>query len=609
MGALDTVKKGYKKAKDVKQTIDDFGVGVLKGAGDTLMSVKRNVQKPFIEYTKLKVQEDLNKARESINAANEPLLKKLKELPKDDPKREGIKKLLQANQKAFGDIQTQEDEIMAEIDNVKSGKIEIKDGDSWGKKLAGHAQNLLNAGETALQTTNKAQKAGFATEKVAEFFVPAGAASKVDKIIKSAKVVQGTSKAGKALNAVVQVGGRAGFQGSVAGLTSLGQSAYGGQLDTKEGREFAADEAIKNAKTAAIATGVFDVAGRGIKALAKTGTESRLRDFKDSMSTTKTAYNKGVKYEMVNGQKVVKSDPIETIMSTGVKPRVVDGKVVPDELLSHLDDQIQGLEDSRKAVLNPNVKVPADEFKKVIISQIKNDPILQAQGKVNSTVQKLESVIDDWKSHQGDDLSLDFIDKVRQNSNKTWDPETADIMKKLGDGARRVLYDSDEAVRPFLQEEGKYIAAKKFTEKIAGKAVKGGRLGKYFDQTAGAVIGSTGGPAGSLVGALAGNLVSKATQGQYFNPIVGRVGTALEKAGIPALAEKAIGAGVPRVLRPVSTNLGSQEPSELIPDTEMPSNVEPDEANLLLPDSPTEKAPDMVGEDGLTDEERQLLIQ
>ena len=165
-------------------------------------------------------------------------------------------------------------------------------------------------------------------------------------------------------------------------------------------------------------TGAFDVLGRGVKALAKTGTESRLRDFKDSMTTTKNAYNKGVKYEIVNGQKVVKSDPIQTIMSTGVKPKVVDGKIVPDELLAHLDEQIQGLEDSRKAVLNPGVKVPADEFKKVIEYQIKNDPILQAQGKVNSTIQKLESVIDDWKSHQGDDLSLDFIDKVRQNSNK-----------------------------------------------------------------------------------------------------------------------------------------------------------------------------------------------
>lgn len=603
MSALDKVKKGAK-------AVGNFGVGVAKGAGDTLMSVKRNVQKIPAEYTKLQVQKSMNSAREAINKANEPLLKKLKELPKDDPKRAKIKEMLTANQNQFAEISKQEDEIMAEIDNVTKGKIEIKDTDGWGTKLAARAQNLLNAADDSLKTTNKAQKAGFAVEKIAEFFVPANAVGKVDKIIKGGKVVQGTTKAGKALNSVVQIGGRAGFQGSVAGLTSLGQSAYQGNLDTPEGRKFAADEALKNAKSAAIATGVFDVAGRGIKALAKTGTESRLRDVKDSLSTVKTSYNKGVKYEMVNGEKVVKSDPIQTIMKTGVKPKVVDGKINPDDLIAHLDEQIQVLEDSRKSALNPNVKVPADEFRKVIEAQIRKDPTLQAQGKVNSTLAKLGSVIDDWKSHQGDDLTLDFIDGVRKNANKTWDPETADIMKKLGDGARKVLYDSDETVRPFLQEEGKIIAAKKFSEKLAGKAVRGGRLGKYFDQTAGAVIGSTGGPAGSLVGALAGNLVAKATQGQYFNPITGRIGTALEKAGIPKVLDKAIGAGVPRVLRPVSTNLGAQDPSEVIPET--PSDIPEDEAALLLPEAPapaTQNQPDMVGDDGLTDEERQLLIQ
>ena len=122
MGALDKVKKGAK-------AVGNFGVGVAKGAGDTLMSVKRNVQKIPAEYTKLQVQKSMNSAREAINKANEPLLKKLKELPKDDPKRAKIKELLQSNQKQFADLQTQEDEIMAEIDNVRTGKIEIKDTD------------------------------------------------------------------------------------------------------------------------------------------------------------------------------------------------------------------------------------------------------------------------------------------------------------------------------------------------------------------------------------------------------------------------------------------------------------------------------------------------
>ena len=184
-------------------------------------------------------------------------------------------------------------------------------------------------------------------------------------------------------------------------------------------------------------------------------------------------------------------------------------------------------------------------------------------------------------------------------------------MKKLGDGARRVLYDADESVRPFLQEEGKYIAAKGFTEKLAGKAVKGGRLGKYFDRTAGAVIGSAGGPAGSLIGVVAGNLVSKATQGQYFNPVLGRVGTALEKAGVPAIAEKAISAGVPRVLRPVSTNLGSVGDSEDMVDqgtdqtTPPTPGLTPEEVNMGL--APVETPPTNTNTDGLTDEERQLL--
>lgn len=255
MGALDTVKKGAK-------AVGNFGVGVAKGAGDTLMSVKRNVQKIPAEYTKIKVMESMNQAREAINKANEPLLKKLKELPKDDPRRAKVKELLQANQKQFAEISQQEDEIMKEIDNVTNGTIEVKDTDSWGKKLASRAQNLLNAGERSLQTTNKAQRAGFAVEKIAELVVPSTAVAKADKALKGVKIASDATRTGRVANALTQVATRAGLEAGVAGAASMGQSAYQGKLDTKEGREAAISDAKTTAATAGILKGAMVAGGQ-----------------------------------------------------------------------------------------------------------------------------------------------------------------------------------------------------------------------------------------------------------------------------------------------------------------------------------------------------------
>ena len=237
------------------KAVGNFGLGILKGAGDTLMSVKRNVQKPIVEYNKLKIQQTIGEARDSIVTQNEKLMGIVKSLPKGDPRIVKYQKMMKDNQKQIFDLGTEEDKLLQEVDDVSTGS----GGDQT--TVLGKAQGFLNKGDAALTPDGKAQQYGFGAEKVGEFFVPAGQVAKVDKVISGVKAFDGATKTARFGNAVIRTGLKMGSEGVAAGGVSLGQSAYQGRLDSEEGRSSAVDEAGKIAMFAGGTKGIFAGAG------------------------------------------------------------------------------------------------------------------------------------------------------------------------------------------------------------------------------------------------------------------------------------------------------------------------------------------------------------
>lgn len=107
--------------------------------------------------------------------------------------------------------------------------------------------------------TNKSQKAGFVTEQIGEFFVPAGGSSKL-----IGAIGKQTAKLPKLARGVANLGTRATVEGtSTAGVTAL----QGGSS--------------KDVKNSAIAGGLFGLASKGIdsalKGMSSTGWSSLLR--------------------------------------------------------------------------------------------------------------------------------------------------------------------------------------------------------------------------------------------------------------------------------------------------------------------------------------------
>lgn len=70
----------------------------------------------------------------------------------------------------------------------------------------------------------------------------------------------------------------------------------------------------------------------------------------------------------------------------------------------------------------------------------------------------------------------------------------------------------DANIQKFNQRLGDLAEAQFMLNSRNGMTVKGGRLGKYFGRTIGAIVGAKGGPLGSLVGATAGDKIADFAQ-------------------------------------------------------------------------------------------------
>lgn len=272
MGILNSIKQGLGTAKDV-------AVGFGKGALDTVASVPRNIKKVGSSYFEAKIEPRFTNAIANLNNSNDQVLSAIKGLDKNDPnytaKKERLNGVIKNNL-------AMQDQIRKESEQAKSdyeaGKVNL-----FNKDFTVNTTVL----DKYTPTTNKAQQVGFAGEKIAELIIPATSMSKVDKALKTTNLVN-ASKLGagaekflagalkpeaalnvankvrniaNATNVVARTGLRAGAEGLSTGLTSLGQSAYQGRLDTAEGARQAFDEAGNQALTAGIMKGALSTAG------------------------------------------------------------------------------------------------------------------------------------------------------------------------------------------------------------------------------------------------------------------------------------------------------------------------------------------------------------
>ena len=402
----------------------NVAVGFAKGAADTLLSVPRNVEKVVVEGSKLRIEKQNNKQREQLVAQNNKMLELFKSLPKDDPRREKYKKIMQGNIDAMLALNDAEDEVIKQIDTDASWIP----GDKGGQTQARF--------DDVMSAKNKAQQVGFKGEKIAELLVPAGATAKADKAISGMKLINSTGTGAKILNATARTGAKALVDGGAAAAATVGQGAYQGRLDTEAGREGLFKEAKQNALFAGGAKAVL--AGGG-EILNATGLPRKL-----AAMTYKADKKDIVKIFENYGDDAAKTvdDSGETLADWAVRNKL-KGNVT-----QQAQQVMQKLNASEKAVMETaeaaNVRIPVDKGLKSFADDLAEEYAGHGRGEIGKEVQTFINSIDETGKVSVKD-AIKFrrlIDKLRPQASFR-NPKVADNVKYWADDLRGMINDID----------------------------------------------------------------------------------------------------------------------------------------------------------------------
>lgn len=197
--------------------------------------------------------------------------------------------------------------------------------------------------------------------------------------------------------------------------------------------------------------------------------------------------------------------------------------------VSQLDDFIRPQED---VISNALVK----EGKTIHISEIEKrlkDAVNNSGIKGGAKVRALKNVDQDIEGYMLEadadgNLPLSTVHdaKVDKYSNVDYmNPETSKVDKTIAKALKEIIEENTESVnvKALNRELSEHYAVLNFLEKLDGKKVAGGRLGKYFSQTVGAVVGSNFGPLGALIGSELGGAIKGRLMSSKFSGTTGKV--------------------------------------------------------------------------------------
>lgn len=161
-------------------------------------------------------------------------------------------------------------------------------------------------------------------------------------------------------------------------------------------------------------------------------------------------------------------------------------------------------------------------------------------------------------------------------------PESKRVDKAIAKGLKELVESNTRSVdvKNLNRELQQHYSVLDLLEKLDGKKVEGGKLGKYFAQTVGGIVGSHFGPLGAIAGAEIGAGIKGAQMSSKFT---GRTGIKLEqseqmKEALIRSRQPRLGLPAPRDGSPRST-INSQNAIPLRNATRLPDEVQAPSAN------------------------------
>jgi hypothetical protein len=315
--------------------------------------------------------------------------------------------------------------------------------------------------------------------------------------------------------------------GTIAGAVAGGKKAGPAAIKTADAAAATAKAAVDTTKSGA--------------ANVKTAAKSVLQRSPEALVTKRTAELTNLENSSAPVRKAVataKAKGIDTkalLAQTDLLHGAVDdtGTLRTQNAIHELNDFIK----PQESVISTNlakegVSIPVAKVRKSLTTAIdksglEGDALESAYNKLEGELKGLSRRADDKGNIP---LSKVHDAKVSKYANLDYaNPASKKADKAIARAYKTLVEDHTSSVdaKALNQELAQHYAVLNLLEKLDGKKVEGGRLGKYFARTIGAVVGGHFGPLGSIVGA---EVAGKAKGAALSRTLRGKTGAKMEQS-------------------------------------------------------------------------------
>ena len=273
------------------------------------------------------------------------------------------------------------------------------------------------------------------------------------------------------------------------------------------------------------------------------GTASRVAGARRAMSVEKVVNNRIAELSNLESRNAGIRKAIKSAADKGVDVKKI---LAETDLLQGAVDKtgairttqeggaVSQLQDFIKPQESVVSKVLAEEGKTIKLTELEKrlkDEVRASGVKGGALTRGLKNVDDDiagyaLEANEAGEVPLNLVQdaKIDKYRNINYlNPEASRVDKSIARGLKKTIEDFSERAKPLNDELARHYETLRLLEALDGKIVAGGKMGKYFAQTIGAVVGSHFGPLGALAGAEAGNLVKGLQMARKFGGTTGKV--------------------------------------------------------------------------------------
>lgn len=209
-------------------------------------------------------------------------------------------------------------------------------------------------------------------------------------------------------------------------------------------------------------------------------------------------------------------------------PEVKNGIINSQAAVNKVNEATEPLAKIVRAVVESEDKsIPFDDFQSQAVDEL--DDLKLRGDEYNRVKANVLKDMDFYKENYADadgNIPLTVIDDIKKAKygEINWNnPDLLTADRAVSRSARSTIENAipDAPIKQMNEELGKLYDAQEMLEALDGKAIKGGRLGKYFARSIGAAVGASHGPIGSVIGAMSADKIADLQQSSYFdNPVI-----------------------------------------------------------------------------------------